>query len=494
VKLAVRSVAALGLLVGAYALVIGLVAGLALGLRAAVGAGGGGYGAFRLLVVVVLLALAAGWTLVAATLRGPDPVRGVALSRQDHPEMWALLDRVAAAVRTRVPDELVLVEQANAAVMEHARLLRPAHRVMVLGAPLLVTSSAARLTAVIAHELGHYSGRHAALDRLTFRGQEVLVRMIWRLGPRSLLGRALTLCTGGYVAVAAAVSRRYEFEADDYAAELVGPLAAAEAVEEVPLVAAAWHYYRRADVLRAEDSGRRPARMIQVFGELWRTGDRRARAAADHLRWAPETSLYDTHPPTEDRVARLRSSSGSGTLVTEGDDSSALSLLCAPEATLSLLEEQIYEGRDLVVTPWEELVAEHGRDRARSAAEQLGWAAESQGLAERGDLAAVLEIVEDGRGTALTAGSMGHQAPELTRRLVVVDLLTRTVENALVERHDCRHVSGPDGEPVLVDPDGDRLPVRELVEAAVRDPAAVDPLRRWAGERGLLRVHRTISR
>ena len=172
----------------------------------------------------------------------------------------------------------------------------------------------------------------------------------------------------------------------------------------------------------------------------------------------------------------------------------AHTLLDSPDETLAQLEELVYEGRDLVPTPWEELVAEHGRERARGAAEQLGWAAEQEGFTEHADLAALLEIVEDGRGTTLSGRYMDRGAPETSRRLVLVDLLTRTVENALIECGALHHVSGPDGEPVLLDEDGTPLPVRDLVTAAVRDPAAVEPLRRWAGRRGLLRVHRTLSR
>ena len=492
-KLALRALLALGLLVGAYLLVLGLVAGLAFGLRAVVGAWGGGYGAFRLLILVLLLAAAAVWSLVAATLRRSAPVAGVRLSRPSQPQLWALLDEVAAALRTRAPDELVLAEGANAAVLEEGRVLRTSHRVMVVGAPLLATLTVSQLTAVVAHELGHYSGRHTTLDRLTFRGQEMLVRMIWRLGPRSVLGRLLTMCTGAYVAVAAVVSRSYEFEADQYAAELAGSQAAADAVEQVPLVAAGWHYYRRADVLLAEDSGRRPERLVQVFGELWATPERRARAAADAIRWAPESSLYDTHPATEDRVARLRARDLPGTAVVEGGDALAHTLVTSPDETFARLEELIYEGRDLVPTPWDELVAEHGRQRARSAAEQLGWAAEQQGLADRADLAALLEIVEDGNGTMLTGHGYGND-PEGVRRIRLVELLTRTVENALIECGGLHHVQGPAGEPVLLDEEGKAMPVRDLVSAAVRDPAAVGGLRRWAGERGLLRVHRTLSR
>jgi Zn-dependent protease with chaperone function len=493
VKLAVRALGALALLVGAYLLVVGLVAGLAFGLRAVVGAGGGGYGAFRLLVFVLLLAAVAAWTLVTATLRGPDPVRGVRLARQEHPQVWALVDGVATAVRTRVPDELVLVDQASAAVLEHARFLRPSHRVLVLGAPLLVTLSAAQLTAVVAHELGHYSGRHTALARLTYRGQEVLVRMIRRLGPRSLLGRVLAQCVRAYVAVAAAVSRRYEFEADTYAAELVGAQVAAEAVGEVPLVAAGWHHYRRADVLAAEEMGKRPDRMLLVFGDLWSRGARRTRAVTDLGRWPEGPSIYDTHPPTKERVARLQASADSSPPPAEGPQGPALDLIADPASTFGTLEDQIYAGRELEAASWETLVAEEGRGRARGAAQQLGWAAEQEGLVDRGDLAALLEVVEDGLGGRLSGRYLDRTAPELTRQVVLIDLLTRTVENALLEQQGFRHVPGSEGEPVLVDAHGALAGVRDLVAPAVRDPAAVEPLRRWAGERGLLRVHHTLT-
>ena len=493
-KLALRSLAALGLLLSAYLTVIGLVAGLAFAVRAAVGAGGG-YGAFRLLLFVVLLAAAMVGSLVVATVRRPQPVSGVRLTRGDQPEIWTLVDRVAAEVRTRAPDELVLVEQANAAVLEEARFPGRSHRVLVVGAPLLVTLRADQLTAVLAHEMGHYSGRHTALDRMAYRGNEILIRLVRQLGPRSLLGRVVALVAGAYGAIGAAVSRRYELDADAFAAELVGPQAVADAVTEVPLVAAGWHYYRRADVLRAEDSGRRPTRMVLAFGELWARGERRERAAVDANRWRPASSTFDTHPETEVRVARLleRENHVPGVMETLAAHS-ALSLMRRPEETFAHLEEQIYAGRDLVTVDWDELVAEHGRERARSAAAQLASAAEREGLAPRADLAALLELVEDGRATALTDQSVRGDDPELVRRLRLVDRLTLVVEDALVERHGYRHTWGPDGDPVLVGPHGEPLPVREMVRAAVSDPSAVEPLRRWAGERGLLRVHRASRR
>jgi hypothetical protein len=174
-------------------------------------------------------------------------------------------------------------------------------------------------------------------------------------------------------------------------------------------------------------------------------------------------------------------------------DRPALSLLHQPEATLAELEALVYQGRALVETPWEELVADDGRQRARAAAAQLGWSAEQEGLTDHADLAALLEIVEDGHGTRLSGRFMGTDAPESLKRASLVTLLTHTVENALVERHHRRHVSDENGEPILVDDAGSLLPVRDLVVAAVHDPSQVEPLRRWAGERGLLRVHRTLD-
>jgi len=76
--------------------------------------------------------------------------------------LWAEVRAIAAEVRTRVPDEVRLVADVNAAVSEDTRLLglRGGRRYLYVGLPLLQAMNLAQFRSVLAHELGHYSHQH----------------------------------------------------------------------------------------------------------------------------------------------------------------------------------------------------------------------------------------------------------------------------------------------------------------------------------------------
>ena len=111
-----------------------------------------GSGGTRLLLqwVALPLAVAIGYGAWAAYKHRPEPAEGVDVTRDQHPDLWAEVDRLAASAQTEPPARIVIVPEVNAAVTEVA-----GSREMLIGLPLLATFTVGQLRAVLAHELGH---------------------------------------------------------------------------------------------------------------------------------------------------------------------------------------------------------------------------------------------------------------------------------------------------------------------------------------------------
>ncbi|MER6286280.1 M48 family metallopeptidase [Streptomyces sviceus] len=133
----------------AYALALA-VHGVTLAL-AAVGVWGlvAGWGGLGMVFGVFFLALA--WSLRPRLYRLSDDDR--VLSRGEAPELYALIDEVAAAMGTRGVDAVVVDVDANAGVT-HLGLRR---RLLTIGLPLWEVLSPQQRIALLGHELGHFT-------------------------------------------------------------------------------------------------------------------------------------------------------------------------------------------------------------------------------------------------------------------------------------------------------------------------------------------------
>ncbi len=100
---------------------------------------------------------------------------------------------------------------------------------------------------------------------ITYRGMEQLAHVVAQLEDNWLLGAIFRGYRRLYLAVALAVSRRQELEADAVSARLVGPGTAAAALRELAVIDAGWGYYQRNYVGWALGAGVRPA---ELFGGL----------------------------------------------------------------------------------------------------------------------------------------------------------------------------------------------------------------------------------
>ncbi|WP_405527425.1 M48 family metallopeptidase [Streptomyces canus] len=123
-----------------------------------------GWGGLGMAFGLFLLALA--WSLRPRLNRLSDDDR--VLLRGDAPELFALVDEVAATLGTRGVDAVVVDVEANASVT-HLGLRR---RLLTLGLPLWEVLSPQQRIALLGHELGHFTHgdtRHGMVVGTAFR-------------------------------------------------------------------------------------------------------------------------------------------------------------------------------------------------------------------------------------------------------------------------------------------------------------------------------------
>jgi hypothetical protein len=109
-----------------------------------------------------------------ASLRLPArEITGVAVLESEQPAVWSAVRRAAVAAGTAPPEFLWIDSRFNAAVFEQTRWLglRAGPRHLVIGAPMLIAFSPAKLDAVLGHEFGHFAHRDTRLLPVIMRGR-----------------------------------------------------------------------------------------------------------------------------------------------------------------------------------------------------------------------------------------------------------------------------------------------------------------------------------
>jgi Zn-dependent protease with chaperone function len=259
-------------------------------------------------VLPLLIALVGGvgvalWRAVRAK---PEPPKGLQVGPHQAPALWSTVHALAGEARTRMPDEIRLVPEVNAAVVEESRLLGlvGGRRYLYIGLPLLQTMRVDELCSVLAHELGHYSGNHTRLGAIAYRGRLAIGGTIRQIGPLNPVGWVFKAYALLYVVIDNAVVRRQEYEADLASVRVAGREVAAGALRGLPALDAAWDFFLGRYVLPGWEAGYAPDDLFGGFAALV--------AARRHelmeLRQAEppsEGSVWDTHPPLADRIKAI---------------------------------------------------------------------------------------------------------------------------------------------------------------------------------------------
>jgi Zn-dependent protease with chaperone function len=506
-RVGLRAAAAVGLLVGFHVLALALVGGLiALNVVFAVHDVAG---ELRLAIISVPVIWAVLRGLFTIERAGNRTEPGLAVSPEEQPALWALVRRLADEVGTRPPDEIRFVLMVNAAVTEQTRWLglRSVRRQMLIGVPLLAGLTKAELQAVLAHELGHYGNKDTRLGGITYAGMATISHAVANLAAsRGYVQRALAWGFSKYrqlyFLVCRAVCRRQELDADQIAARLAGRAAAADCLRAMPGLLVAWQVFMRHYVTVAWDAGYLPEEVMAGFVTLLADPDRRHQF--EELRAAPqaeEISKYDSHPPTERRIALIEALPD--TPAPADGDRPAVDVVTGSTTTLDAVFQAslVAEADGKRRVSWAALAAvvagaavgEPGRALLTAAART------SPGPATLGT---VLDALDAGRLVELGAdlvpakeGESPRARREICRWPVAKGLVALTTL-ALVDagRGSWRMSWSDEGSVVLDLPGKDDLDaLTELADAAVMDSAdATAGLRRWLADTGIDLTYRPM--
>lgn len=418
-------------------------------------------------------------------LRTPkaEPLPGVRVTEAQEPALWRAVRETADQVGTRAPDEILLIDEVNAAVSEDAKLLglRSGTRRLYLGLPLMTGLDEMQLRAVLAHEMGHYANLDTRLTPLIARGRAQLVRTIGHFHDRAdnaeakerakqekraekriaqgkkakavdtegegITYRAMAKIYTGYahfyMRATLSSSRRQELAADLASVRVAGRDSAASALRELGALGSAHDFYMSSYATLGVGAGLLP-RPGEVFGGLRHLLDARSAELEEMRRDLPTepASPYDSHPALAERVARIEALPDDGRAGQAARP--ALELLSSPQEALAALERVVLTPEALALTrvDWDELVHRSMTTYVGRGAEDIREALTAEGAgpglgelldAVDADPAVLWRIADRFPKSEEARAATGRTAREFARplvrraveRLVTVELLAR---------------------------------------------------------------------
>lgn len=370
-SLATRAALALVLMVGFYALALGISAAL-LWIPYAEAVYLGRIHP-KLAIGCVLGAGAVIWAIVPRPDRFEPP--GPQLTRVSAPALFRLIDQIARTTAQAAPVEVYLLNDVNAWVTQRGGIMGVgSRRVMGVGLPLITQLTPAELSAVIAHEFGHYVSGDVGLGPWIYKTRTAIVRAV-AATDETWLAAPFRAYAHLFLKTTLAVSREQELVADRTAAQVAGPQAATSALARVAALAPAYSAYLEAEVKPVLRAGFLPS-LAAGFDQYVRQ-PRIARwmeGTASEPAAGAESGEYDTHPSMADRLAALERLPPAAPLVAAPKTESALSQLDRHDRALMrhlLGDETIGRLRPIA---WDEAgEAVYARQWRELAEQQASW-------------------------------------------------------------------------------------------------------------------------
>jgi Zn-dependent protease with chaperone function len=316
------------------------------------------------LYVLLPQAVFAGMVVRALWLRFDAP-SGYRLAPGEAPALEAEIERLRLAAGAPPLEAVVIDSDLNAGAASMPRLLGLLgdRHYLVIGLPLMRLLDAAELSAVIAHEFGHFRGGHGRFSGWIYRVRISWYRMVEAMARTgSALSRVLLKFFDWYVpyfnAYSFVLAREDEYEADAVSARVAGEAARVSALLRIAH-AAQWielkFWPRMQARMRAQ-----PQPPVQFNAML--AAALRERAPIDVARLLAsserENDLTDTHPTLPQRVSAV----GAVPALRE-QDVAAIALL---GESLSKIERKLDETwRDERKKVWAAQYAAAGPERSR---------------------------------------------------------------------------------------------------------------------------------
>ncbi|MGH8188778.1 MAG: M48 family metalloprotease [Steroidobacteraceae bacterium] len=273
-----------------------------------------GDGPSMLLILTGVAAVALLAVTVRALIVPIAAAEGVQISRDDAPQLFALIDDIGAKIGGAPLASVTINGEFVASIQQIPRwgVFGGYRHHLQLGVPLLIALSIDELTAVLAHEIGHFGGR----DR-PFSGWIYRQRPVWQaLGqkfaePQNTVERMLGGIYGWYApwfcAYSFALARDHEYGADHVSAAITSTDTLGRALIKIELAGRflAEVFWARF-LSRVEESPEPPYRPYSLLPRAFKVAEKenaRSRWLAEALR--RYTTDGDTHPSLAERLATL---------------------------------------------------------------------------------------------------------------------------------------------------------------------------------------------
>ena len=333
-------------LLGVYFLMILLTLVLYVAIIAAVGLTGyamiqNGRVHGRILVLLFAVIVAATAALVAVLrpifkILAPSKIRGTEIHRQDHPELFALIDGVVKDVDCQQPMHVYVNNECNASVGYRSifgYLKKKGRQNLNIGLPLLYAMNRTEMKAILAHEFGHFTQKSVQMNQVANLSEFICGSILYsQENLENAASDSYARYARGYVRFVGKVmmkqydkvaplngilSRAQEFDADHYSQLVAGTEGSVSALSKLSHISSRWSNYWNILTSYEREEERAPE---SVLDSLWAFTRVSENLGLDKL--APEVRLTeplaefpsrvgpaadtDTHPSTAERVAALK--------------------------------------------------------------------------------------------------------------------------------------------------------------------------------------------
>lgn len=265
--------------------------------------------AHRLDIKIAMFCLAGGFAILFSIVPQREHFLppGPLLAPEANPRLFAALESVARSVGQEMPRDVYLVPQVNAFVAERGGFLGfGRRRYMGLGLPMMQTLDLDEMSAVLAHEFGHFHGSDTLLGPYIYRTQSALVRTLIAF-PKGVLRKPFLWYGMLYWRLTLAVSRHQERLADALAVRVVGAGPLATGLKKIHAGSGAFGAYFQNEFAPALEAGYRLPLVegFQAFLGQARVKEAMGRFLAASLEKEPSAGAYDSHPPLAERLRAL---------------------------------------------------------------------------------------------------------------------------------------------------------------------------------------------
>lgn len=233
---------------------------------------------------------------------------GPRLTSAKFPALFKEIEKIARSTGQEMPRDVYLIPDVNAFVAERGGFMGiGSRRVMGIGLPLFHFMTVSELSAVLAHEFGHFYGGDTALGPWIYKTRSAIIRTVVSLGQTNQwLMIPFEAYARMFLRITNAISRQQEFTADQLSAQTVGAKAAIAGLQKVHKYATAFEAFFRQEYLPVIGAGYRPP-MLGGFNMFLKAP--RIVEAVNHdyeqQLTQGKSDPYDTHPALKERIAAL---------------------------------------------------------------------------------------------------------------------------------------------------------------------------------------------